>query len=216
MMTTIAAPCAPSSVKRRGRPKADPNRSETRRKLIRTGLVYLTERGYGASGVDEILSASGVPKGSFYHHFKSKAAFGAVLIEAYQVYFAGKLEHFFGDEALPPLERLRAFTRDAEAGMARHDFARGCLIGNLGQEMGALPEDFRVRLTEVLQDWQSRTALCLQAAKADGTLVPGADPDAFAAFFWTGWEGAVLRAKMERGPEPLRRFADTFFKLITR
>lgn len=204
-----------SSTPRRGRPRQDPDRSETRGKLIRAGLVHLTERGYGATGVDEILKSAGVPKGSFYHHFGSKAAFGAALIEAYHGYFRGKLDAAFSDRTKPPLDRLRAFVADAEAGMARHGYARGCLIGNLGQEMGALPEDFRARLVEVLEDWQMRTAVCLAEAQAADALVPGADPEALAMFFWTGWEGAVLRAKMERGPDPLRAFAQSFFTLIT-
>ena len=202
----LVAPSRP-----RGRPRTAPHRSETRQRLIRAGLIHLTEKGYGATGVDEILKDAGVQKGSFYHHFPSKAAFGTALIEAYHAYFVAKLESTLSDDSLPPLDRLRAFTRDAEAGMARHNFRRGCLIGNLGQEMGALPEDFRAALIAVLNDWQTRTARCLRAAQ----LPPGTDPDALAAMFWTGWEGAVLRAKMEGSAAPLRRFADTYFTLIS-
>lgn len=200
--------------KRRGRPKADPATSDTRARLLRTGMIHLTERGYAATGVDEILANAGVPKGSFYHHFGSKAAFGAALIEAYHFYFVAILTRALDDTGVPPLDRLRRFTKDAEAGMARHGFTRGCLIGNLGQEMGALPEEFRARLIAVLADWQARTATCLRAAQDAGAVKPALNPDALAALFWTGWEGAVLRAKLERRPDPLHHFADTFFDLI--
>ncbi|PWE28240.1 TetR family transcriptional regulator [Pararhodobacter marinus] len=211
-MSPLSAPDSRHSRPRpRGRPRTAPDLSETRQRLIRTGLIHLTEKGYGATGIDEILKASGVPKGSFYHHFPSKAAFGAALIEAYHAYFVARLDRALSDDSLPPVERLRAFTRDAEAGMARHGFRRGCLIGNLGQETAALPEDFRAALIDVLTDWQARTARCLSAAP----LPAGTDPDALAALFWTGWEGAVLRAKLEGGPAPLRLFAGTFFTLIS-
>lgn len=205
---------APESSGRRGRPRIAPDLSETRQRLLRAGLEHLTERGYGATGVDEILKAAVVPKGSFYHHFGSKADFGAALIDAYHAYFVARLDRFFGDTALPPLDRLRAFCVDAEKGMARHGFVRGCLVGNLGQEMGALPEPFRARLVAVLEDWQARTARVLSQAADSGGLRPGADPDALAVLFWTGWEGAVLRAKMERSPQPLQGFTKTFFELI--
>jgi len=214
-MVGLPANPAPAPSRPRGRPRTDPASSETRARLVRAGLRHLTERGYGATGVDEILAAAGVPKGSFYHHFGSKAAFGAALIEEYHLYFVALLESALGDTTLPPLARIAAFTRKAEAGMARHGFTRGCLIGNLGQEMGALPEAFRARLIAVLDDWQGRTAGCLAEAQAAGTLAPGLAPEALAAVFWTGWEGAVLRAKMERSPEPLRRFATTFLTLVT-
>ncbi len=183
---------------------------------MRSGLIHLTEKGYSSTGLDDVLSHAQVTKGSFYHYFDSKAAFGQALIDAYQTYFAQQLDAAFDDRARAPLDRLRAFADQAEAGMARHDFRRGCLIGNLGQEMGTLPEDFRGQLQAVLHDWQERTALCLQEAKACGDLPSDMDCDALAAFFWTGWEGAVLRAKLDRNAAPLRAFSRLFFTLISR
>ncbi|WP_068299894.1 TetR/AcrR family transcriptional regulator [Pararhodobacter sp. CCB-MM2] len=209
-------PAPDSSPRKRGRPRRDPADAEARQRLIRSGLVHLTERGYSASGVDEILRHAGVPKGSFYHYFASKEAFGLALIDAYGAYFATLLDRSLGERSLPPLERLRAFTRQAEQGMARHNFRRGCLVGNLGQEMSALPESFRVRLIETLADWQTRTAACLSEAKNQGALPAGADPQALAAFFWTGWEGAILRAKLEADPTPLRLFAELFLTSLSK
>lgn len=181
---------------------------------MHSGLAHLTEKGYSATGVDEILAHARVPKGSFYHYFQNKEAFGLALIDAYHAYFVALLDSAFADTTLSPLHRMRAFTARAEAGMARHDFRRGCLIGNLGQEMGALPESFRAQLQAVLEDWQARTAACLEAAKAAGELANTADCAALAAFFWTGWEGAVLRAKLNRNAVPLRQFAQIFFSLL--
>lgn len=203
-----------SEAPRRGRPPRPADQAEARQRLIRAGLIHLTEKGYTATGLDETLREAGVPKGSFYHYFDGKPGFGAALIEAYHQYFAARLNRFLTDETLPPLARLTAFTEDAEAGMARHGFRRGCLVGNLGQEMGALPEDFRARLIAVLQDWQARTATCLRAAQATGALAGTADPDQLAAVFWIGWEGAVLRAKLERSALPLRQFTQGFLALL--
>lgn len=205
-------PATPS--RPRGRPRKDPNHSEARQKLIRTGLIHLTERGYSSVGLDDILAASGVTKGSFYHYFRNKADFGGVLIEAYNVYFLEKLDRAFGSDELAPLDRLRFFVKDAQDGMARHGFRRGCLVGNLGQEMAALPEDFREILKSVLQDWQDRVADCLRDAQRAGQLSSDQDAQSLAAFFWIGWEGAVLRAKLEHSPEPLNIFADGFFAAL--
>lgn len=199
---------------RRGRPKRDPATAETRQKLIQAGLAHLTEKGYSAVGVDEILKSAAVPKGSFYHYFRNKAEFGSALIDAYNAYFCDLLDRTLLDETMPAVARLRTFVAEAERGMARHGFRRGCLVGNLGQEMGALPEDFRAQLVAALEAWQQRTAQCLRLARDQGEIAPTQDPDALAAFFWIGWEGAVLRAKLERRPEPLRSFADTFFTSI--
>jgi TetR/AcrR family transcriptional repressor of nem operon len=197
--------------RRRGRPpKRLEDQLETRERLLRAGVEALTEKGFSATGIDEILRRVGVPKGSFYHYFESKEAFGAELIDRYGRYFAHKLERHFTNESLSPLGRLRAFIADAQRGMARFDYRRGCLIGNLGQEMGALPEAYRRQLSDVFADWQSRVARCLSAAQAAGEISALADCGRLAAFFWIGWEGAVLRAKLERNPAALDIFAEGF------
>lgn len=199
----------------RGRPRVATDDQVARKALMRAGLVHLTERGYSSVGVDEILRASGAAKGSFYYHFGSKAAFGAALIDAYHAFFAAKLTSWFERADLAPLDRLCGFIADAELGMAQYGFRRGCLIGNLGQEMAALPAEFSDRLIAVLEDWQQRTADCLRLAQNAGQIPAHHAPDELAAFFWIGWEGAVLRAKLERKAEPLRQFADGFMRLAT-
>src|SRR5690606_11954200 len=132
----------------------------------------------------------------------------------YATFFAAKLDRWLLDTATPPLQRLQNFVDDAAGGMAKYGFRRGCLVGNLGQEMSTLPESFRARLIAVFEDWQRRTALCLQAAQQQGQLALQADTDALAAFFWTGWEGAVLRAKLELQATPLQRFAAGFRQML--
>lgn len=198
--------------RRRGRPpKQREDLMETRELLLRAGLEVLTEKGFSATGIEEILGRIGVPKGSFYHYFDSKEDYGLEVIARYGVFFARKLDRHLLNPALPPLARLRAFVVDAADGMARHEFRRGCLIGNLGQEMGALPESFRGRLKDTFEDWQARFAACLNEAQRAGALAPGADTTQLAAVFWIGWEGAVLRAKLERSARPLELFADFYF-----
>jgi TetR/AcrR family transcriptional repressor of nem operon len=68
----------------------------------------------------------------------------------------------------------------------------------------------RARLLNVFADWQTRFAHCLMAAQDAGDLLRQADCDEFAAFFWIVWEGAVLRAKLERCGAPLNIFGLIF------
>jgi TetR/AcrR family transcriptional repressor of nem operon len=204
-----------TSPRRRGRPpKALAGYSVTRDNLVRAGVAALTEKGFSATGLDEILQGVGVPKGSFYHYFDSKEAFGAELIRSYAEYFARRLDRFFLNEERSPLQRIRDFVTDADIGMKRYAFTRGCLVGNLGQEMGALPEAYRHQLMEVFADWERRLAQCLAKAKKQGEIGEDIDCERMATFFWVGWEGAVLRAKLERNPLALNIFADVFFRML--
>ena len=201
--------------RKRGRPRLDPAApGHAREGLLRAGVALLTEKGFSAVGLEEMLAAAAMPKGSFYHYFPSKEAFGLALIESYDSYFQRKLRRHLEAEGRAPLDRLADYIADARDGMARHGFARGCLVGNLGQEMGVLPESFRARIIGVFAEWEALVARCLTEARLTGQL-RGHDPAALAAFFWIGWEGAVLRAKLERSPAPLDAFAAGFFRLIS-
>lgn len=200
-----------------GRPPKIPRENlQTREMLIRCGTEILTEQGFMATGIDTVLKRVGVPKGSFYHYFDSKEAFGQAVLESYAGYFARKLDRWLLDASLPLLQRLRGFVDEAKAGMARHEFRRGCLVGNLGQEVTLLPDSYREQLDAVFRSWELRLSRCLQAAQAAGELAADADCEALASFFWIGWEGAVLRARLVRSDVPLEIFMQGFVRSLAR
>ena len=55
---------------------------ENRQSLIYSGLSLLTQKGFEATGLDEITKNAGLPKGSFYVYYDSKELFGLALIDA--------------------------------------------------------------------------------------------------------------------------------------
>ena len=196
---------------RRGRPpKVSRDNHDTKAELIRSGLEQLTEHGFASSGIDQILKKIGVPKGSFYHYFASKEAFGQAVIENYANYFAKKLETYLLDETIPPLTRIGNFVDDAKAGMSRHHFKRGCLVGNLGQEVDLLPESFRQKLIDIFICWQQRLEACLKVAQVQGDISITANCELLAEHFWVGWEGAVSRAKLVQNTKPLDNYLNQF------
>ena len=188
---------------RRGRPpNVEREFTDTREALLRSGMEMLTEQGFATTGIDAVLKRINVPKGSFYNYFKNKEAFGQEVLQQYALYFARKLDHCFLNEQVSPMQRISDFVEDAKSGMIKHEFRRGCLVGNLGQEIVVLPHSFRCELENILLDWQGRLAV------QQGQVHPDSDCDELAAFFWIGWEGAVLRAKLTQDVSPL----DTFFR----
>jgi len=196
---------------RRGRPpKVTRENKDTKAELIRSGLEQLTENGFAASGIDPILKKIGVPKGSFYHYFSSKEAFGLAVIESYANYFAKKLDHCLLDETYPPLIRIANYVENAKVGMSRYHFKRGCLVGNLGQEVDLLPESFRPLLIEIFFSWQQRVATCLKIAQLQGDLSKTVNCDELAEYFWIGWEGAVSRTRLVKSTKPLELYLEHF------
>src|SRR5664279_1578513 len=54
-----------------------------RENLLNQGVALLMQQGYHGTGLQEILDAVQIPKGSFYNYFGSKENFGAAVIEHY-------------------------------------------------------------------------------------------------------------------------------------
>lgn len=198
---------------RRGRPAG---RTPTRAELVQKGMEILTEQGFASTGIEAVLREAGVPKGSFYHYFASKEEFGLAVIDAYAQYYDEKLGRIFGDEAISPFERFGAFLVEARRGMRKYAYRRGCLIGNLGQEFGCAHEMFAARLTAVLKDWQRIVAACLRTAQVRGEIAGNAEPKRLAELFWIGWEGAVMRARLERSCRPLELFMEFYLAQLRR
>lgn len=186
----------------------------TRDKLIITGAELIAKHGYNATGINAVLGACGVPKGSFYHYFASKEEFGLAVIEHFASDYAESLTALLEDEALDPLERLRRYFAQGRTHMQQCDHTTGCLIGNLGQELSGQSDVFRDALNQVFQRWEQRFVSCLAAARDQGLLAPGADIEALASFVLTGWQGAMLRAKTLKSPTPMEHFETILFEYV--
>jgi len=191
-------------------------RAETRNRLIRTGAEILCEQSFASMGIEAVLQRAGLSKGSFYHFFASKELFGLEVIQHYAEFFNRKLDRTLKPDGSSALQRLRRYTEDGMEGMARFDFKRGCLIGNLMQELAATHPTFRQAITEVLLGWEDRIAECLEQAIAEGDIPPSVNVRPYAEFFWTGWEGALMQAKRHQTVEPLTQFVQVFFMALPR
>ena len=191
------------------------NDLSAKEKLLRIGTELMTSQGFASTPLDKLLKQSGVPKGSFYHHFGSKTGFGLAVIESYNEFFQHQLNKQFLNADLSPIERLKAFVITAAKGMKKYNFQRGCLIGNLGQEISALDNDFRNAIESIFNQWADLTSDLFELGKQAGQVVRSADSSQLAQAFWIGWEGAVLRAKLQQSATPLYLFFNQFISSRT-
>lgn len=191
-------------------------KKDTQGEIIRIGTEMIAKQGYNATGIDAVLKEAGVPKGSFYHYFKSKEEFGLAVIDHFAARFEQRLELALNEEAIAPLDRIRGILESGLARLAQNQCTKGCLIGNLGQEMADLNERFRARLEEIFGMWRERFAACLAEAQERGELSGAIDPAVTAGFILSGWEGAILRTKVMKSPQPMRDFVDVLFSVVLR
>jgi TetR/AcrR family transcriptional repressor of nem operon len=167
--------------------------------------------GYHDLGITALLKEADVPKGSFYHHFKSKEDFGLQVIDLYMQDVHAGLDQALGDASLPPLQRVRRFFELTEEKYRTEGYL-GCLLGGLGQELSGVSEAFRRKVEQCFAEIAQRIAGCLEEAIRQGDLTADTDAQRMAQLLVNCWEGAALRTRIRRDPAPLREMLDFYFR----
>jgi TetR/AcrR family transcriptional repressor of nem operon len=183
-------------------------------KILHEGARAVRRQGFQATGIKEVLTKAGVPKGSFYHYFESKEDFGLHLVDFYAGFILSRMEDSLGDTLVPPLVRLGRFFDDFTSYYAEGEFAGGCPIGNVSQEMAGLRDSFRGKLDAVFHAMTSQVYRCIEEARERGELAEVLDAGETAEFIMNSWEGAVLRSKVTRDAGPLTTCRRMIFERI--
>ena len=186
----------------------------TRDRLIAEGARLVHRQGYNHTGIQEVVKAAGVPKGSFYFYFPSKKEFGLALVDHFDGIIRKVTARALADPEAPPLARLRAFFETFVKWYEKAGWRDGCPIGNLSQELADLDEDFRARLARVNAETEEVFASLIREAQARGEAARDIDPAAAARFLLMAWQGSLTRMKVEKSPEPVENFLKMAFQRI--
>ncbi len=195
---------------------AAPNKRgiETRLKLLAAGVTEFHANGFNSVGVDLIARTAGVPKGSFYNLFDSKEAFAAEVIDKYFESGQSRLNEFFGNKSLGPLDRLRGYFHELMSHYIKLGFRRGCMLGNLTLEAADHSSLMRDRLAENLRLWSATLASAIEEAQERGEIASRIPASTLADFTLNCWEGALLRMKAEKSIAPLEQACDVIFRVV--
>jgi len=187
-------------------------RSNTREEIVKAGMQCLLERGYNGVGVQDITEAAGVPKGSFYNHFDSKEALGAEIVARYGAQTTRR--EILTDQSMPPIKRLRAHFERLNGIFTDAKFKRGCILGNFSAELSGQSDLIRDGLRELYKQWTGDLEAAIADAKTRGDVANKSSAADLAAFLLDAYEGALLRARVERSAAPFKRFMDFAFTQI--
>lgn len=183
-------------------------KQETRTALLQRGMEIMFEKGYTNTGIQEILTSLQVPKGSFYHYFDSKESYAVEIIKHFDETYSANLQNILRNSELTPLQRLREYCTTSMDNMLAQDCRKGCLIGNLSQEMSDQSEVLRKELSIVMRKWRDLFAACIEEGQKTGEIKSSVSPDALAELFLCGWSGAVMRTKTVKQIEPMEIFVN--------
>lgn len=188
----------------------------TKQKIIEIGARIIHQKGYHHTGIQEVLKAAGIPKGSFYFYFASKEDFGLQVIDYFNNMYLDLVTPIVSDQSLSPVQRLEKIFDWFSGHFKKMDYTCGCPIGNLSQEMGDLSPAFRSKLKESIDLMVGVVARLLQEGKDAGKVPPGLDLEETANFIVSGWHGALIRMKIVKAAEPLENHKRFIFQTLLR
>ena len=131
---------------------------ETAERILKSAEALMIERGYSAFSYADIAEAVEIKKPSIHHHFPTKAALAAAVLQAHReqtIEGTRQLDRQIED----PWKRLHAYVQYWE-GCIRGRTVSFCVAALMGAELPSLPEEVQaeVRLHfEALRDWLERT-----------------------------------------------------------
>ncbi len=189
-------------------------RRSLREQIIESGVKTIHERGFAASGIRDITTAAGVPQGSFTNHFASKEAFGVAVLDRYYLKTEAIIAGTLLDEKRAPLERLSSYFDAITELLAVAGWRHGCLIGNMSLEAAEHSELLRERLVEILSGLTQPFAAVVRAAQLSGDVRMDIAANDLAVVLLSAWQGAMLRMKVDRSPEPLALFKRVFITAL--
>ncbi len=187
--------------------------NDTRQHILKVGYELIVSKGFTSVGLSELLKTANVPKGSFYHYFKSKEHFGEALI---QDYFSQYLEAITALLGNPALSGYQALIQYFELWLAQDKGscnANKCLIVKLGAEVSDLSEPMRVALKNGADRIVDTIAQCIERGVADGSIkATNAKQSAQQIYFL--WIGASLLNKLYQDQAGLKQCLENTKQLL--
>ncbi|MFE7119299.1 TetR/AcrR family transcriptional regulator [Streptomyces sp. NPDC057654] len=176
---------------------------DTRRSILDAAQRIMARKGFSAVGINEVLSAAGVPKGSFYHFFGSKDAFGEALIRAYFTDYLADMDRILAEPGLTVAERLTNYWQSWRETQSVDECQGKCLAVKLGAEVSDLSEAMRLALKEGTTAVTDRLERAIMAGLKDGSITVDGTPRDTAHALYDMWLGASVMVKIHRDIGPL-------------
>ncbi|MRW87989.1 TetR family transcriptional regulator [Pseudoduganella sp. FT26W] len=175
---------------------------DVRENILATGQRIMAGKGFSAVGLNEILTGAGVPKGSFYHYFGSKDAFGEALLDSYFVDYLADLDRTLAQPGQNMAQRLMRYFQVWQETQSFLDCQGKCLAVKLAAEVADLSEAMRLSLKRGTAGIVSRLAAAIETGAAEGSLTIDADAESTASSLYQLWLGASVMVKISRSTQP--------------
>ena len=172
--------------------------------ILDVGRSLIGAQGFTALGLTQLLKVADIPKGSFYHYFASKEAFGCSLLQQYLAEYSQQLDAILNEEGKPARARLMGYFSLWCSNQTSEESKNHCLIVKLAAEVSDISDDMRTILDQGTQMITDHLMRAIEAGHQDGSIPTSVPAAQTAAALYQLWLGASLITKIKRQGAPLQ------------
>jgi TetR/AcrR family transcriptional repressor of nem operon len=193
------------SASRRKAARQGPKPANTSDRILDAAEMLVQQRGFNGISYADVAGRVGVTKANLHHHFGTKSALGASLLDRYvsRFYRALDLIDASGEAGLAQLEAYAGLY----VGVVRDN--RLCLCGVLAAEYDTLPAPMRRGVREFFAGNEAWLADVIRRGRADRSLAPRGTNGDEARALLAGLEGAMLITRPRRDYRQFKSLART-------
>jgi len=178
--------------------------TDTRAHILEVGRGLTAQRGYTAVGLAELLKTAEVPKGSFYHFFPSKEAYGCALLETFVKSYEADLTETLDNDTLSAKERLLVYFEGWQLKQRSPQPEERCLVVKLSAEVADLSPSMSAILRDGVDAIVAKLTSVLRQGVVDGSIGASHDTEALATTLYQIWLGASLMAALSHDDKPFK------------
>jgi AcrR family transcriptional regulator len=128
-----------------------PVQKVTREEILSKSLEVFRHRGYHNTSMNDLASAVGLLKGSFYHYFDSKETLMKEVLSSVNILLINHVFPVAYDESLPVHERMETMLK--RFSKAVFSIEGGCIVGNTILETVNQYPQFKQILEKIITGW---------------------------------------------------------------
>jgi TetR/AcrR family transcriptional regulator, transcriptional repressor for nem operon len=162
----------------------------TRDAIVDAAADLMHERGIAATGMSDVLRASGTGKSQLYHYFEGKSDLVLAVIDRQLERVLGAQPGLAGADVEAWATALYEAHRDGGGPFA-------CPLGVFSGQVDAEPR-WREHQAAAFAQWRDRIAALLAAGQRDGTVDPERDAGDMASAVLAAVQGGLMLARLHR------------------
>ncbi len=182
--------------------------------IINIGQELFRSNGYHATGISKILSASSIPKGTFYNYFSTKEEFARECLESYSNQIKKLIKTYINFSYLSPERRIKGYFDQLIKINQQEGADKGCLLMNFATEVGGQIPGIAKLATDEFEQWISMLTPTIEEAQSQGQFKSDIAANQIARMLYYSLYGGFSEMKNLRSTNRTAQQLENLFRLM--